>query len=59
MEKTVTEYSHKLQKLFNMIGDISEQNQVLRFWNGVKLEIQFGLWRVQLNPEKYLIGMKC
>ena len=50
-ERTITEYSHKLQELFNMIGTISEQDQVLRFWNGVKPEIQSGLWRVQLNPE--------
>ena len=34
-----------------MIGTISEQDRVLRFWNGVKPEIQSGLWRAQLNPE--------
>lgn len=50
-EKTITEYSHELQELFNMIRNISEQDQVLRVWNGVKAEIQSGLWRVQLNPE--------
>ena len=34
-----------------MIGTISERDQVLRLWNGVKPEIQSGLWRAQLNPE--------
>jgi hypothetical protein len=34
-----------------MIGTVSERDQVLRLWNGVKSEIQAGLWRAQLNPE--------
>ena len=45
------EYSHELQELFNMIGTISEWDQVLWFWNGVKPEIQSGFWRAQLSPE--------
>jgi hypothetical protein len=50
-ERTVTEYSHELQELFIMIGTVSERDQVLRFWNGVKPEVQAGLWRAQLNSE--------
>jgi hypothetical protein len=50
-DQTITEYSHELQELFIMIGTVSGQDQVLRFWNGVKPEIQAGLWRAQLNPE--------
>ena len=38
-ERTITEYSHELQELFNTIGTISERDQVLQFWNGVKPEI--------------------
>jgi hypothetical protein len=50
-ERTITKYSHELQELFNMIGTVSEWDQVLRFWNSIKPKIQSGLWRAQLNPE--------
>ena len=50
-EHTITEYSHELQELFKMIETVSEQDQVLWFWNGVKPEIQSGLWRAHLNLE--------
>jgi hypothetical protein len=50
-ERTVTEYAHELQELFDMIGTVSERDQVLQLWNGVKPKIQSGLWRAQLNPE--------
>jgi hypothetical protein len=33
-KNTVTEYTHELQELFNMIGDIPERDKVLKFWNG-------------------------
>jgi hypothetical protein len=51
MKKIVTEYTHKLLELFNMIEDISERDKVLKFWNGVQPVIQKGLWRDNLNPE--------
>ena len=50
-DKSITEYTHELNELFNMIGDILEQDQVLKFWNGSRLVIQKGLWRDNLNPE--------
>ena len=50
-EKTVAEYTHELNELFNMIGDIPERDQVLKFWNGSRPVIQKGLWRDNLNPE--------
>ena len=50
-DKTVTEYVHELTELFNMIGDVSERDQVLKFWNGSRTVIQKGLWRDNLNPE--------
>ena len=34
-----------------MIGDVSERDCVLKFWNGVWPIIQKGLWRDNLNPE--------
>ena len=50
-DKTVTEYTHELQELFNMIGDIPEQDKVIKFWNGAQPIIQKGLWCDNLNPE--------
>ena len=50
-EKTVTEYVHELTKLFNIIGDVSERDQVLKFWNKSRAVIQKGLWRDNLNPK--------
>ena len=34
-----------------MIGDVSERDHVLKFWNGTRPIIQKGLWRDSLNPE--------
>ena len=42
---------HELHELFIMIGDVSKCDCVLEFWNGVRLVIQKGLWRDNLNPE--------
>ena len=50
-DKSVAEYTHELSELFNMIGDIPERDQVLKFWNGTRSVIQKGLWRDNLNPE--------
>ena len=50
-DKSVSEYTHELQDLFNMIGNIPEQDQVLKFWNSARPSIQKELWRNKLNPE--------
>ena len=50
-DKSIAEYTHELDELFNMIGDIPERDQVLKFWNGVRPVIQKGLWCDSLNPE--------
>ena len=50
-KKNVAEYLHKLQELFNMIGDVSEWDRVLKFWNSAQPVIQKGLWRENLNME--------
>ena len=50
-ELSVTEYTHELQELFNMIGDVPDRDKVLKFWNGSRTVIQKGLWRDNLNPE--------
>jgi hypothetical protein len=50
-DKSVAEYTHELQDLFNMIGNVPEQDQVLKFWNSARPSIQKELWRNKLNPE--------
>ena len=49
--KTIIEYTYELLELFNMIGDISERDKVIKFWYGVKPIIQKGLWKDNLNPD--------
>ena len=44
-DKTVAEYTHELLDLFNMIGNIPKQEQVLKFWNSSRPSIQRELWR--------------
>ena len=50
-DKMVAEYTHELQELFNMIGDIPEQDKVIKFWNGSRPVLQKGLWCNNFNPE--------
>ena len=50
-EKSVSEYAHELEELFNMIGSIDEREQVVKFWKGCKPVIQRALWRDGLNPD--------
>ena len=50
-DKSVAEYTHELQDLFNMIGNVPKQDQVLKFWNSSRPSIQKELWRNRLNPE--------
>jgi len=50
-EKSISEYAHELEELFNMIGSIDEREQVVKFWKGCKPVIQKALWRDGLNPD--------
>ena len=50
-DKSVAEYTHELQDLFNMIGNIPKQDQVIKFWNSSRLSIQKELWRNKLHLE--------
>ena len=50
-DKTIAKYTHELQDLFNMIGSIPKQEQVLKFWNSACPPIQKELWQNKLNPE--------
>ena len=49
--KTILEYTHELEELFIMIGNISDRDKVLKYWNGVRRDIRSALWRDGLNPE--------
>jgi len=50
-DKSVSEYAHELEELFNMIGSIDEREQVVKFWKGCTPIIQRALWRDGLNPD--------
>ena len=50
-DKSISEYTHELQELFNMIGNIPEQDKVIKFWNGMWPVIQKGPWQDNFNPE--------
>ena len=50
-DKMVAEYTRELQELFNMIGDIPEQDKVIKFWNGSRPVLQKGLWCNNFNPK--------
>ena len=50
-DKSIAEYTHELQDLFNMIGNIPKQDRVLKFWNSARPSIQKELWKSKLNPE--------
>ena len=50
-DKSIPEYLHELHELFNMIGNVSKRDRMLKFWNGSRPIIQKGLWRDNLNPE--------
>ena len=50
-DKSVTDYCHELEELFNSIGDVSERDRVIKLWNGLRGSIQQGLWRDRLNPD--------
>ncbi|RDB29688.1 Retrovirus-related Pol polyprotein from transposon opus [Hypsizygus marmoreus] len=50
-EKSVSEFTYELEELYNMIGVISERDQVIKLWDSLIPVIQKGLWREGLNPE--------
>ena len=50
-DKSVSDYCHELEELFNTIGDIAERDKVIKLWNGLRGSLQQGLWRDRLNPD--------
>ena len=51
-ERSVRDYVSELNELWNLIGDISECDQVMKLWFGFQPYIQSNLWKDKLNPEK-------
>ena len=45
----------ELHKLWNLIGNLSEHEQVTKLWSGFQHSILSELWKDKLNPEKSLL----
>ena len=41
----------EIQEMFNLIGNITEQDKVIKLWDGLRDDIQENLWRNNYNPE--------
>lgn len=50
-EKSVNQYAFKLEEIFNMIGGYSQQDKVIKLWNGFRCSIQAAFYNNKLNPE--------
>ena len=50
-DKTVNQYAFELEEIYNMIGGYSQQDKVIKLWNGFRRSIQAALWNDKLNPE--------
>ena len=50
-DHSVTQYAHNIQEIFGMLGNVAEEDQILKLWKGLKPDIQEGLWRDKLNPD--------
>jgi hypothetical protein len=59
MKKNISEWAHKLEELYNMIGDLTERAKVLKLWMGARPSIQKELWHSNLNPEIMYIMGRC
>ena len=50
-DRTVREFVSELHELWNLIGDVSKREQVMKLWFGFNSYLQAELWRDKLNPE--------
>ena len=51
-KRSVRDYISELNELWNIIGGVSEHDQVTKLWLGFNNYIQTELWKDKLNPEK-------
>ncbi|KAJ8689423.1 hypothetical protein PTI98_012326 [Pleurotus ostreatus] len=47
---SVRDYSAQLKQKYDVIGSVSEQEKVIKLWNGFKAVIRAELYRERLNP---------
>ncbi|KAF8834527.1 hypothetical protein BDN67DRAFT_985260 [Paxillus ammoniavirescens] len=51
-ERTIRDYVSELNELWNLIGDISERDKVMKLWFSLNGYIQLDLWRDKLHLEE-------
>ncbi|KIJ60873.1 hypothetical protein HYDPIDRAFT_46246, partial [Hydnomerulius pinastri MD-312] len=49
--RSVRDYLSELNELWNLIGDVSERDKVMKLWEGLNKYLQAELWKSHLNPE--------
>ncbi|KAF9487331.1 hypothetical protein BDN71DRAFT_1361120, partial [Pleurotus eryngii] len=49
---SVREYIAELTKILSLIGEISERDQVVALWHGLRASIRTELYRKHLSPDK-------
>ena len=49
---SVRDYLSDLNLLWNVVGDVSDREKVIKLWFGFNQHIQAELWKDKLNPEK-------
>lgn len=54
-ERSVAEYAYELQDLFNMIGNVPKQDQVLKFWNSTRPSIQKRIVEEQAESRDFFL----
>ncbi len=52
--KSVSTYVHELEEMFIVIGNVTPRDQVIKIWDGLRDDIQQGLWKNHYNPETSL-----
>ena len=50
-EKSMNQYAFELEEIYNMIRGYSQQDKVIKLWNGFCCSIQAALWNDKLNLE--------
>jgi hypothetical protein len=49
--RSVKDFLYELNELASTIGDVDERRLTLRFWDGLRRDLQSQLWLAMLNPE--------
>ncbi|KAG5634250.1 hypothetical protein H0H81_002698 [Sphagnurus paluster] len=49
--RTVEQYAHELEQLFEIIGVKNKREKVIKLWYGLRQSLREALWCYELNPE--------